>query len=284
MSGNLPDEALCGLVTSGADDFLAKPFKPGEFVSRVRALLLRRAPQAVTIAGKATLRIPAAGTVRTPTPSAPPSRPAASAEALSLMASRLLVEASLASDGHWGRIVRFVRAIAGACSDQGEYGRLKDDAYLELLAAVAPVYDVGLLILPRNILLKQEKLELEEKTILQTHTTVGFDVLTTVAGKLAAELPSMPLAAEVARSHHEHWDGSGYPDQLAGPEIPLSARVISLASVYEALRSRRPQRPALAHAWAVKLITQESPGEFDPILLAAFTSAAARLEQIHLGG
>jgi HD-GYP domain-containing protein (c-di-GMP phosphodiesterase class II) len=104
-----------------------------------------------------------------------------------------------------------------------------------------------------------------------------------VAGKFAADLPSLPMAAEVARSHHERWDGAGYPDQLAGPEIPLSARVVAVASVYEALRSRRPHRPPLSHARAVKIITTECAGQFDPALVAAFTAAAARFEQIYQG-
>jgi response regulator RpfG family c-di-GMP phosphodiesterase len=132
--------------------------------------------------------------------------------------------------------------------------------------------------------MKPDKLDAEELSVMQAHTTVGSEVLMAVAGKLAAELPSLPLAAEVARSHHERWDGGGYPDQLAGPEIPLAARVVGLVEVYEALRVRRPHRPPLSHARAVKIIAGECPGQFDPILLAAFVAAAPRFEQIHQGG
>ena len=108
-------------------------------------------------------------------------------------------------------------------------------------------------------------------------------MLQAVAGKFAADLPSLPLAMEVARGHHERWDGSGYPDMLAGSDIPLSARVVAVAAVYEALRSRRPHRPALSHARAVKMITTECPGQFDPALLSAFILAAPRFEQIFSG-
>jgi response regulator RpfG family c-di-GMP phosphodiesterase len=284
MSGAMPDEALCGLSTTGADDFLAKPFKPGEFVSRVRALMLRRSPSpGRTLSGNPTLRIATTATIRAAAPSAPALRSAAPAEALSLTISRLLVETNLAAEGHWGRIVRYVRALAGAVTDQGEYSRLKDDAYLDLLAAVAPIYDVGLLAVPRGILMKPDKLDAEELAVVQTHVSVGSEILMAVAGKLAAELPSLPLAAEVARSHHERWDGTGYPDQLTGTEIPLAARVIGLVEVYEALRVRRPHRPPIAHARAIKIIANETPGQFDPILIAAFMAAAPRFEQIHLG-
>src|SRR5205807_968009 len=106
---------------------------------------------------------------------------------------------------------------------------------------------IGMLALPRGVLLKPDRLDADEQSVVQTHTTVGSDVLDGVVGKLAAEVPSLAMAAEVTRSHHERWDGSGYPDQLGGPEIPLAARVVAVAAVYEALRMRRPHRPPLAH-------------------------------------
>ena len=176
VSGEVPDEALGGLSTSGADDFIAKPFKPGEFLSRFRALVLHAHLRGWvrTHAGNQTLRIPAAATVRTlSSPSTPPVRPAAPSEALSLAISSLLVETSLVAEGHWGRIVRYVRALAGAVTDQGEYSRLKDDAYLDLLGAVAPIYDIGLLAIPRGILMKEERrLDPDESHVMQAHTSL----------------------------------------------------------------------------------------------------------------
>jgi response regulator RpfG family c-di-GMP phosphodiesterase len=220
-------------------------------------------------------------TDRTPPP---PARPAAAAEALSYTGSRLLTETNLAPDGHWSRVGRYVRAVASAAAGDGEYARLKDTNYVDLLAAVAPCYDIGLLAVPRNVLMKPDKLDEDELSVVQTHTTAGSEVLMAVAGRFAADVPSLPLAAEVARSHHERWDGSGYPDGLAGAEIPLSARVVALCAVYEALRSRRPHRPPLSHARTVKVITSDCPGQFDPVLLVAFAAAAPRFEQIHQGG
>jgi response regulator RpfG family c-di-GMP phosphodiesterase len=287
MSGMLPEEALGGLALSGADDFLAKPFRPAALVSRVRALLQRRAThtgsEGVPVGSGATVRIPAAATSR-PAPSAPPARATAAAETLSLTVSRLLTETNLAGDGHWGRITKCVRALAGAVADVGEYARLKDEILVDMVAAVAPVYDVGTLVLPRGVLMKAGKLDPDEELVLQTHTTVGSEVLQAVAGKLMADVPSLPLAVEVARSHHERWDGGGYPAGLAGTDIPLAARVVALVAVYEALRARRPHRPPLSHTRAVKVITTESAGQFDPVLLSAFGAAAARFEQIYQTG
>ncbi|MBX9579226.1 MAG: protein kinase [Gemmataceae bacterium] len=282
VSGALPTEALGGLAVSGADDFLSKPFSSSDFLSRVRSLLLRRnsrgsASSAGTIRLSGALGHPPERTAAGP-------KPSASAEALSYTISRLLVETNLVSEGHWGRVTKYVRAVCGAAPDAGEYTRLKDPAYLDLLAAVAPIYDVGLLAVPRNVLMKPDKLDPDERSVVQTHTTAGAEVLLTVAGKFGADVPSLGLAAEVARGHHERWDGTGYPDLLSGTEIPLSARVVAVAAVYEALRSRRPHRPPLSHARAVKMITTECPGQFDPAVLAAFAAAAPRFDHIHQGG
>jgi response regulator RpfG family c-di-GMP phosphodiesterase len=133
------------------------------------------------------------------------------------------------------------------------------------------------------MLMKPDKLDADETSVVQSHTTVGSEVLMSIAGKMAEELPYLSIAAEVARSHHERWDGNGYPDLLAGSEIPLSARVVSIVAVYEALRVRRPHRPPLNHGRAVKMILTEMAGLFDPVLLAAFAAAAPRFDQIHQG-
>jgi len=280
VSGAMPADALGGLAATGADDFLCKPFTSTELLSRVRALLLRRHKGATPGSAPGTVRIPHPAH-RVETHTAP--RPTAGAEVLSYTISQLLAETNLVSDGHWSRVIRYVRALAATAPEQGEYARLKDSAYLDLLAAAAPIYDLGQLAMPRSMLMKPDKLDSDERSIVQTHTTAGAGVLLAVAGKFAVDQPSLTIAAEVARSHHERWDGSGYPDMLAGVDIPLSARVTAIVAVYEALRSRRPHRPPLSHARAVKMITAESEGQYDPHLLQAFTVAAPRFDQIHQG-
>jgi response regulator RpfG family c-di-GMP phosphodiesterase len=282
VSGAVPAEALGGLAVSGADDFLSKPFTSTELLSRVRALLLRRGSRSAGHGpGEGGGRL--AGLQARPVEPPAAARPTAAPEILSYTVSRLLVETNLVAEGHWARMIRYVRALAGAITDEGEYARLKDPAYLDLLAAVAPIYDIGLLAIPRTVLMKPDKLDQDERSVVQTHTTAGAEVLMTVAGKFAAEMSSLPLAAEVARGHHERWDGSGYPDMLSGAEIPLAARVVAVVAVYEALRSRRPHRPPLSHARAVKMISAECPGQFDPTVVAAFMAASARFDQIHHG-
>ncbi|MFM8272417.1 MAG: protein kinase domain-containing protein [Gemmata sp.] len=269
-SGDLPAEALGGLSVSSADDFIRKPFAPVEFLSRVRALLLRRPARSGDVD-------PAV----TPPPVAP-ARPLA-AETVALTVSRLLVENQLVSDGQFQRLGRYVRALCRALPDTGPYRQLKDERYAEALAAVAPLYDIGLLGVPRHTLLKPGRLDASERSVVQTHCSLGADVLAAVAQSYGSDVPGLDIAVEISRAHHERWDGGGYPDGLQGEEIPLSARVVSLAAVYEALRNRRPHRPPLGHQQAVKQITTESDGEFDPTVVAAFASVAAKFDQIHQG-
>jgi HD-GYP domain-containing protein (c-di-GMP phosphodiesterase class II) len=87
------------------------------------------------------------------------------------------------------------------------------------------------------------------------------------------------MAIEIARHHHERYDGQGYPDQLAGDNIPLAARIVALADVYDALRSRRVYKPALSHATSVKMMVDEFPGHFDPTLAQVFQRCAAQFER-----
>jgi len=270
-SGELPAEALGGLSVSSADDFISKPFTPVEFLSRVRALLMRRPSRTGDSVGAVT-----------PPPASCATRPAA-VEALSLTISRLLAETQLISEGQWERVSRYVRALARAVPEEGEYARLKDERYIGLLSAVASVYDIGLLGVPRHTLLKPDRLDAAERSVIQTHCAIGAEVLAGVAQAFGNDIPGLDIAADVARYHHERWDGEGYPDGLASEEIPLAARVVALVAVYEALRSRRPHRPPLGHAQAVRLISQESPGQFDPTLVTAFVSVANRFDQIHQG-
>jgi HD-GYP domain-containing protein (c-di-GMP phosphodiesterase class II) len=105
-------------------------------------------------------------------------------------------------------------------------------------------------------------------------------VLQGLARRHRSSLALLQMAADVARHHHEAFDGSGYPDRLAGGAIPLAARIVALADVYDALRSRRAHRPALAHLFAVQLMTEGSPGRFDPQLLSAFRRCAPQLERL----
>jgi HD-GYP domain-containing protein (c-di-GMP phosphodiesterase class II) len=148
-----------------------------------------------------------------------------------------------------------------------------------LLALSAPAHDIGLFAVPADILLKPGRLDENERLAIQTHAAVGAQLLAGL--KLVyPDTLGLGLATEMANFHHERWDGGGYPDGLKGDAIPIAARVVGLVSVYDALRNRRPFRPALSHPRAVRVIIEESSGQFDPVLLTAFASVADQFDRI----
>lgn len=290
MSGDIPLEALSGLVV-GADDYLEKPFSISGLRSRLKGLMSRSYLSLVDCESqenkgptiKETVRVTMGAMTRTPPPPQPVSSAAQRLGSLAPLAfgvSRLLEEHGHFNSDYHERIGRFVRALGIAVEDQGEYSRLKDPAYIELLASTAAAHDLGLLVLSTDLLKKPAKLDSEEYALIQTHSIVGSEVLTDLARSLPDQIADIGMASEIVRHHHERWDGSGYPDGLAGSAIPLSARVVAIASVYEALRTRKPYRPAFSPARAVKLMTTESIGQFDPVILNAFRTVSTTLESI----
>lgn len=160
----------------------------------------------------------------------------------------------------------------------GYYSRLVadrlglDEGFRETVFYAAPMHDMGKIAVPDQILLKPGRLEGEEVPVMNNHTVWGEQILQ------SGNSPYLQMGAEIARSHHERWDGTGYPDGLAGEAIPLSARIMSLADVYDALRSRRPYKPPFDHPTAVRIILEgddrTDPAHFDPEVLAAFRRGA----------
>jgi HD-GYP domain-containing protein (c-di-GMP phosphodiesterase class II) len=116
---------------------------------------------------------------------------------------------------------------------------------------------------------------------MQAHTTIGAETLEEVAFQQGSAVAFLHMAIDVIRHHHERFDGHGYPDRLVGSSIPLSARIVTLGDVYDALRSRRIWKPALSHHAALHLMTEDSPGHFDPALLQVFTRCAPEFEAIY---
>jgi response regulator RpfG family c-di-GMP phosphodiesterase len=282
VSGAMPTPALGGMVVAGADDFLKKPFTAAEFRSRVRAVLARQQSsiEQVRPASGDTMRVGLEKLSRSVPP--PPPVPAAHPwDVMTVTVARLLVDAGYLAPGYRSRVARYIRVMAAEVPGTGEYARLKDPSFLTLLASGASLFDVGQLVVPGGVPLKPGRLDADDRQVIQTHPAAGADLLTSLAAKFPTETASVALAAELVRGHHERWDGTGYPDRLAGTDIPLAARVVAIATVYDALRSRRPYRPAMNHTRAVRVITVESPGQFDPTLLAAFAAAAPRIDQVY---
>lgn len=130
----------------------------------------------------------------------------------------------------------------------------------------SPLHDIGKVGIPDQILLAPRSLTAEEFALMKTHTDLGYQIL---VGK-----QSLEMAAEIARYHHERYDGTGYPLGLAGGAIPIAARITAVADVYDALTSDRPYKPAWSHGDAVELIREERGRQFDPNVVDAFETVA----------
>lgn len=155
---------------------------------------------------------------------------------------------------HLKRIASYCRTLAE------ELGMPK--AFLDQIELFSPLHDIGKVGIPDQILLAPRKLTDEEFEIMRTHTTLGYQIL---AGRTTLE-----MAAEIARFHHERYDGSGYPEGVGGGAIPVSARITALADVYDALTSERPYKKAWTHEAATELIRNERGQHFDPLVVEAF--------------
>lgn len=153
-----------------------------------------------------------------------------------------------------------------------------DKEFCELIFYASPMHDIGKIGIPDNILLKTSSFSPAEMEIMKSHTTIGAKILENNSS------PYLKMGYDIALSHHERWDGSGYPRGIQGEEIPLSARIMQFADVYDALRSKRPYKPALGHDKAMDIIlkgdARTKPVHFDPAVSVAFQGCANIMEEI----
>lgn len=150
---------------------------------------------------------------------------------------------------------------------------------ITLISSSAILHDIGKVGIPDTILLKPGKLTSDEFEVMKTHTTLGATAITRTQ-KMMYNDSFLAFAKEIAEYHHERWDGSGYPYGLSGSEIPLTARVMAIADVYDALRSDRPYKNAISHEDAVAIIMEESGSHFDPALTEVFYDNSDEIERI----
>ena len=173
--------------------------------------------------------------------------------------------------GHIQRTKAYVRALVAALNKKDP--QLLSEQQQGILFQAAPLHDIGKVAIPDAILLKQGRLTKEEFSIMEKHTLLGSEAIRRTA-TIYGENELLRVAAEIAEFHHEKWDGSGYPHGRAGKAIPLCARLMTVADVYDALISKRPYKPALSHQEAVKIILEGDgytrPEHFEPQILACF--------------
>ena len=189
---------------------------------------------------------------------------------------------SLARDNETGnhviRTQHYVKVIATQLLVMGKYSDEITEKKIDLLFRAAPLHDIGKIGIPDSILLKSHKLDEEEWATMKTHTTIGESVLSASNLKFEYKKTVISTAIEIAGGHHENWDGTGYPRGLVGNAIPLAARIMSIADVYDALISKRVYKEQWTHDQAVQEIISMRGTKFDPVIVDAFIAA---LDSIH---
>lgn len=175
--------------------------------------------------------------------------------------------------GHIRRTQRYVEILARQLATTPDYEQLTESD-IELLAKSAPLHDIGKVGIPDRILQKPGKLDEDEYKVMQTHPLIGAAAISRIVADSGhpEKQAFLSYARQMIESHHERWDGHGYPHQLQKKEIPLAGRLMALADVYDALISRRAYKKAMTHAEVCEFITQQSGTQFDPDLVAAFVA------------
>ena len=169
--------------------------------------------------------------------------------------------------GHIRRTMEYIRVLAEAVALDGHYTELLTKEYVINLYKSAPLHDIGKVGIPDSVLLKPGRLTPEERTIMEKHTLYGEEMIRNLERMGGQNTAFLTCAREIAGAHHERFDGTGYPRGLKGQEIPLSARLMSLADIYDALVSSRVYKPPKTHEEAMQILMEEEREHFDPVLL-----------------
>jgi HD-GYP domain-containing protein (c-di-GMP phosphodiesterase class II) len=181
---------------------------------------------------------------------------------------------------HIRRTQHYVRALARRLQSHPAFADYLAEGQIDILFKSAPLHDIGKVGIPDSILLKPGKLDSEEFEIMKTHTTLGHNAIENAEKQLGTTVDFLACAKEIALNHQEKWDGSGYPGKLAGNTIPISARLMAVADVYDALTSHRVYREAMRHDQAVAIIIEGRSRHFDPDVVDAFAEITEQFENI----
>ncbi len=240
------DSVLLGL-DAGADDYLSKPFRQEEL-----RLRLEGGRRLLTLEGR---------------------------DMMIFSLAKLAESRDEDTGTHLERIREYSKVLATELMSWPKFENVVDAQFVELIYMTSPLHDVGKVGIPDSVLLKPGKLTPDEFEVMKRHTLIGGDTLNASA-QAHPEASFLKMALDITLKHHERWDGTGYPFQLKGEEIPLSARIVAVADVYDALTTKRVYKPAFTHETAAEIITKSRGTHFDPDLVDAFANVEDQMRRI----
>ena len=266
------EDETAGLAL-GAADFITKPINPPIVLARVATQLQAKAGADFLRDQNEFLQTE----VRKRT------RELAAIQDVTILAMASLAETRDNETGsHIRRTQHYVRALAMHLKSHPRFCAALDDHVIDMLYKSAPLHDIGKVGIPDRILLKPGRLEPHEFEIMKTHTTIGRDAIQHAEDQLGMPVEFLQYAKEIAYGHQEKWDGSCYPLGLAGEAIPLSARIMAVADVYDALISRRVYKAGMSHEKALEIMRAGRGTHFDPDILDAFLDLNDEFRRIAL--
>lgn len=267
LTGRSETSDIIAGMEAGADDFLAKPFDKDELKVRLaageRIIRLERTLADLNANLQAKVDQQSAQLVR-------------SRDAVIFGLAKLADSRDHETGRHIERVCAYAEALAGELHRRG---LLPDETTVRTIASTAALHDIGKVAAPDAVLRKPGPLTDEERRIMQRHAADGGEALLAIRDRWG-DSPFLTTAAEIALGHHEQWNGGGYPSGLKGDAIPLSARIVALADVYDALTSRRVYKPPMPHDEAAMLLRRGSGTHFDPRVVEAFGSIEEEFKMI----
>ncbi|MCB1931295.1 MAG: two-component system response regulator [Candidatus Accumulibacter sp.] len=265
-----PDDEQKGLAL-GAADYITKPISPPILLARVATQLALKASADFLRDQNEFL-------------SAEVARRTSELEAVqdvTILAMASLAETRDAETGkHILRTQRYVKALAEKLRPHPRFANFLSDQNIRTLFKSAPLHDIGKVGIPDRILLKPGRYDAQELEIMKNHTLLGRDAIQLAEDWLGKRVEFLTIAKEIALYHQEWWDGSGYPEALAGESIPVSARLMAIADVYDALISRRVYKERLSHEQAAQIIVEGRGSHFDPDMVDAFIEIQDEFREI----
>jgi putative two-component system response regulator len=264
------ESELRGLAL-GAADYITRPINPGILMSRVRAHYSEASHAEDMRVANAYLNYEVDRRTRE----------LAAMQDVTILALASLAETrDIDTGNHLRRTQNYVRALANRLRSHPAFSDYLSAAIIDLLFKCAPLHDIGKVGIPDRILLKPGRYEPDEYALMKLHPILGYNAIVRAQLTSAESSQFFDVAKDIVHSHHEKWDGTGYPQGLAGPDIPIPARLVALADVYDALISRRVYKSGISHEQATQVIVEGRGSHFDPDVVDAFLALAQEFQGI----